>query len=67
MEGPQNHGEKCSSWTEEGKVEGEPHRSSAPLPRTPQPEMLGQGMCAETQPLEVSSRKRTRVGCVGTA
>ena len=29
---PQSLGEKCSSWTEEGKAEREPHRPSVPLP-----------------------------------
>ena len=31
--------------------------------RTPQPEILRQRLGAETQASEVSSRKRTRVGC----
>ena len=66
MEGPQSGQEKHSSWTEEGKVELEPHRSSAPPPWTPQPEMLRRGLSTETQALEVSSRERTRVGCVET-
>ena len=43
MEGPQSHWEKCSSWTEENKTEWEPQRSSAPLPQTPQPEIIGRG------------------------
>ena len=66
MEGPQSDREKHSSWTEEGKAEREPHRPSAPSPWTPQPETLRWGLSAETQALEVSSRKRTRVGCVET-
>ena len=36
-------------------------------PLTPQPETLGQGLGTETQASEVSSGKRTRVGCVETA
>ena len=53
--------EKCSSQTEEGKAKREPQRPSAPLPWTLLPETLGQGLGAETQALEVSSRERTRV------
>lgn len=36
-------------------------------PWTPQPETLRWGLDAETQALEISSRERTRVGCVETA
>ena len=35
--------------------------------QTPQPEMLSQGLGAETQALEFSSGERTRVACVETA
>ena len=38
-----------------------------PLPRTPQPEMLGKPLGTETQAPEVSTGMRTRVGCVETA
>ena len=65
MEGPQNCQEKHSTWTEEGKEE--PHRSFAPLPLTPQPEILGWGLGDENQALEISSRKTVRVGCMETA
>ena len=41
-------------------------RSSAPLPRTPQPEMLRQRLGTETQAPEVSSGESTRIGCVET-
>ena len=67
MEGSQSHREKCSNWTEEGKIETEPQRPSVPPPRTPRFEMLGFGLGAETQALEVSSRERTRVANVETA
>ena len=40
---------------------------SAPPPQKPQPEMLGQGLGAETQALEFSSGERTRVGYARTA
>ena len=66
-EGPQSLREKPNSWTEEGKAVREQHRLSVPLPQTPQPETLGQGLGTETQAPEVSSRERTRVGCVETA
>ena len=36
-------------------------------PQIPQPEILGRGLCPETQAPEVSSREGTRVGCVVTA
>ena len=36
-------------------------------PWKPQPEMLGWGLGAVSQTLEVSSREKTRVGCVETA
>ena len=67
MEGPQSYGEKHRSWTEEGKVEQEQLRSSVSPPQIPQPEMLGWGLGAETQALEVSSGERTRVVYVETA
>ena len=41
------------------------HRSHCP--HTPQPEMLGQELGAETQAPEVSSRQNTRLGCGETA
>ena len=36
-------------------------------PWTPQPKMLGSELGTETQMLEVSSREKTRVGCMKTA
>ena len=42
-EGPQNHRERCSSWTEKSKAEREPQRPSVTHPQTPQPEMHGLG------------------------
>ena len=54
--------EKCSSWSEEGKAERESHKTLVPPT-----EMLGRGLGTATQAPEVSSRKRTRVGCVETA
>ena len=65
-EGPQSHQEKCSSWTEESKVEREPHRSCEPLLWTTPPEMLRRGLGHEIQALEVSSWERNSVGCVET-
>ena len=35
--------------------------------QTPQPEKLGRGLGTETQAPEVSTRERTRVGCLETA
>ena len=58
---------KLGSWSDEGKANLKPHRSSVPLPWTAQPEMLEVGLGAETQAPEVSSGKKTRVGCVETA
>ena len=48
-EGPQSLREKCSSWTEEGKAEREPHRPLVPPPKTSQLEMLKQRLGTETQ------------------
>ena len=63
MEGePQSLRENFSSQTKEGKAESEPHRPSVPQHKTPQHEILRQGLGTETQALEVSSGKRTRVG-----
>lgn len=60
-------GKKCNSQTEEGKDEREPHRPLVPLAQKPQPETCGRGLGPETQTSEVSSRERTKAGCVGTA
>ena len=59
---PQNLGEKCSSWSEEGKAERDTHRELAPPPGAPQPKTLGWGLGAETWVSEVSLREETRVG-----
>ena len=67
MEEPQSLGEKHSSWTEEGKAEGAPHKPSVPLPGTSWTETLRRGLDAKTQVLRVTSWERTRVGCVDTA
>ena len=67
-EGPQSRGEKCSSWTEEGKAERQTHTDHLHHnSQTPQPEMLRRGLGTEIQTLEVSSGERTRVDCVETA
>ena len=59
---------KLSSWAEEGKTDGEPHRPSVPVPRTLQPEKLRWGLDTEIPwATEVSPGKRTRVGCLETA
>ena len=44
----------------------EAHRPLVPPAGSPQPETLQQGLGAETQASEVSSREGTRVGCVET-
>ena len=63
---PQSIREKCSSWTEEGKIERDLHRPSVPLPRTAPPETLGWRLGAENQAMEVHSRERIKVSCVET-
>ena len=52
MEGPQSLRKKHISWIEEDKAERELHKPLVPLPRTPQPEILGWGLGAENQVLE---------------
>ena len=64
---PQSLREKQSSQLEEGKAEREPHRPLVPPPRKSQAETLWWELGAQTQASEVSSRERTRIGCVETA
>ena len=63
--GPQRHWEKHGSWTHNSTAEWEPHRSSEIPAQIPQPETLGQGLCPETQALEVSPGERTGDGMRG--
>ena len=58
---------KYRSWTDEGKEEWKPYRSSAPPQQTLYPEIIIWGLGTETQVPEVSSGERTKVGCVETA
>lgn len=66
-EEPKSLKEKCISHSKEGKAERESHILFIPLPGAPEPESLGQDPGTESWFIEVSSRQRTRFGCVEAA
>ena len=66
-ERPQSFQEKLSSQIDESKAEEELNIPTVPWLWIPQGhEMLVWGLGTETQAPEVSSRERTKVGCVET-